>query len=133
MATAMVQPRPPRAAPPQGRPRPPPPPGRPRPLAGRPPPPPIGRPKPPPQPPGSRPSAPRPPSVAGSKRPPPPVPQVQILKKRTASLSIMAPVVLRDVTAYQKKHQVGQGTYGYVLRTLRSCERFCWLYLVLTD
>ncbi len=27
-------------------------------------------------------------------------------------VSIRKPVVLRDVTAFQKKHQVGQGTYG---------------------
>ena len=26
----------------------------------------------------------------------------------------MAPVVLRDVTVFEKKHQVGQGTYGSV-------------------
>lgn len=29
-------------------------------------------------------------------------------------ISIRKPVVLRDVTAFQKKHQVGQGTYGSV-------------------
>ena len=27
-------------------------------------------------------------------------------------ISIRKPVVLRDVTAFQKKHQVGEGTYG---------------------
>jgi cyclin-dependent kinase 12/13 len=29
-------------------------------------------------------------------------------------LSIRAPVVLRDVDVFEKKHQVGQGTYGSV-------------------
>jgi cyclin-dependent kinase 12/13 len=29
-------------------------------------------------------------------------------------VSLTAPKVLRDVTVYQKKHQVGQGTYGSV-------------------
>jgi len=29
-------------------------------------------------------------------------------------VSIIRPVVLRDVTVFQKKHQVGQGTYGSV-------------------
>jgi hypothetical protein len=29
-------------------------------------------------------------------------------------VSLKAPIVMRDVTAFQKKHQVGEGTYGYV-------------------
>ena len=28
--------------------------------------------------------------------------------------SFKAPMVMRDVTAFQKRHQVGEGTYGYV-------------------
>jgi len=35
-------------------------------------------------------------------------------KRHCGSLSIMAPVVLRDVNAFERKHQVGQGTYGSV-------------------
>jgi len=34
--------------------------------------------------------------------------------RKKMSVSIMAPVVLRDVTAFEKKQQVGQGTYGSV-------------------
>jgi hypothetical protein len=29
-------------------------------------------------------------------------------------VSLKAPVVMRDATAFQKMHQVGEGTYGYV-------------------
>ena len=29
-------------------------------------------------------------------------------------VSLKAPTVMRDVTVFQKKHQVGEGTYGYV-------------------
>jgi hypothetical protein len=32
-------------------------------------------------------------------------------KKRRGSVSIMAPVVMRDVNVFDKKHQVGQGTF----------------------
>lgn len=43
-------------------------------------------------------------------KPPPPRPAGG-MKKR---MSIKKPVVLRDVTVFQKKYQVGQGTYGSV-------------------
>ena len=107
-------------------------------------PPPPGRPAPPPHPPsasvGSRPKppappkAPPPPNAKPLPPPPPPpkpasvvTPHEQNLKhtlevvdtvaaKRTRhnSVSIRAPVVLRDVNVFLKKHQVGQGTYGSV-------------------
>lgn len=35
-------------------------------------------------------------------------------RPRRGSLSIKAPVVMRDVNVFMKKHQVGQGTYGSV-------------------
>jgi hypothetical protein len=35
-------------------------------------------------------------------------------------MTIKKPVVLRDVHAYEKKYQVGQGTYGYVVCHLLS-------------
>lgn len=35
-------------------------------------------------------------------------------KKQRRRVSLKAPAVMRDVTAFQKKHQVGEGTYGYV-------------------
>jgi serine/threonine protein kinase len=35
-------------------------------------------------------------------------------RARRATVSIMAPVVLRDVNVFIKKNQVGQGTYGSV-------------------
>ena len=31
-------------------------------------------------------------------------------------VSLKAPVVMRDVTVFQKRHQVGEGTYGYVVK-----------------
>jgi cyclin-dependent kinase 12/13 len=34
--------------------------------------------------------------------------------KQNRRVSLKAPVVMRDVTAFQKKHQVGEGTYGSV-------------------
>ncbi len=40
-----------------------------------------------------------------------PPPNRQQLQRRP---SFKAPVVMRDVTAFQKRHQVGEGTYGYV-------------------
>ena len=103
-----------------------------RPPPGRPiPPPPVtNRPKPPP-PPKAPPPLPLPP-----KRVPPPPPKsaptdsTDLLvngkrsldeallpsakRMRSASFSIRAPVVLRDVNVFLKKHQVGQGTYGSV-------------------
>jgi hypothetical protein len=96
------------------------------------PPPPSGRPKPPPPPPKSAP--PPPPLPPKSNGPPPPAPpnvpptplskrpadsvDAPIAKRARAGsvgqLSIRAPVVLRDVNVFTKKHQVGQGTYGSV-------------------
>ena len=35
-------------------------------------------------------------------------------RARSESVSIRAPVVLRDVNVFTKEHQVGQGTYGSV-------------------
>ena len=85
------------------------------------------------------PPPPRPPPP--TKRPPPPPPPVvkgnfgsstTASRKRPAESSIVslsprkhtthqrrrvslkAPTVMRDVTVFQKKHQVGEGTYGYV-------------------
>jgi len=40
-----------------------------------------------------------------------PPPTRQQLQRRP---SFKAPMVMRDVTAFQKRHQVGEGTYGYV-------------------
>eukprot|EP00978_Attheya_sp_CCMP212_P014367 scaffold36524_cov35-Attheya_sp.AAC.3 len=110
-AIAMVRPPPPAGPPPPGPPRP-------RPPAGRPPPP-----KGPPPKPQDRISnnnnnmrkPPPPPPPAGLKRAPMARPQVPPQKRQRAeSVSIMAPVVLRDVTVFEKKQQVGQGTYGSV-------------------
>jgi len=97
-----------------------------RPPAGRPPPPPPGRksPRPPPPPP-------RPPSGKLAKPPPPPPkhrnnaiksppkrpaapPKPAAPAAKRSKVSIMAPVVLRDVNVFEKKYQVGQGTYGSV-------------------
>jgi cyclin-dependent kinase 12/13 len=58
---------------------------------------------------------PPPPPPSGLKRAPMARPQVPPQKRQRAeSVSIMAPVVLRDVTVFEKKQQVGQGTYGSV-------------------
>jgi hypothetical protein len=35
-------------------------------------------------------------------------------QRRTSHLHIKAPVILRDVTVFQRRQQVGEGTYGYV-------------------
>lgn len=107
--------------PPPGRPPPPPPPGaRPRPPNGR------KAPPPPPPPPPKKAAAPAKPP------PPPPKPLANPMLKRSAQsasgnndgqpskrakvgpVSIMAPVVLRDVNVFERKYQVGQGTYGSV-------------------
>jgi len=54
----------------------------------------------------------------GTKRPVPHPPQNVPRKHPTGSsrrrVSLRAPSVMRDVTAFQKKHQVGEGTYGSV-------------------
>mmetsp|Transcript_40055 Transcript_40055/g.120714 ORF Transcript_40055/g.120714 Transcript_40055/m.120714 type:complete len:455 (-) Transcript_40055:466-1830(-) len=123
MSTAAAMVRPP---PPSGRPRPPPPKGRPppppraggkpKPPPRKPPPPPTARSRPPPPPPGRRP--PPPPPASARKRPAPPsevAPSQQGTKRvRKGSVSIAAPVKLRDVTVFRKERQVGQGTYGSV-------------------
>ncbi|KAL7541775.1 hypothetical protein ACHAWF_007028 [Thalassiosira exigua] len=117
--------------------RPPPPPPKPSaPQRKPPPPPPRGggqRPPPPPGPPRSkpRPPPPAPPRkadggtkaevggkfvmAAGTKRPAEPAkgapPRGRQQRRR---VSLKAPVVMRGVTAFQKKYQVGEGTYGSV-------------------
>mmetsp|Transcript_27119 Transcript_27119/g.38149 ORF Transcript_27119/g.38149 Transcript_27119/m.38149 type:complete len:138 (+) Transcript_27119:473-886(+) len=125
MASAMVRPPPPSGIPPQSRRKPPPPGSRP------PPPPPGAKPRPPPPAPAgksARPPPPPPPShsanaVIGKKRPSDtPLPRPHPLKTRKPSVSINAPVVLRDVTAFIKERQVGQGTYGYVVCDLLVTE-----------
>jgi hypothetical protein len=35
-------------------------------------------------------------------------------QRRLSHLHIKAPVILRDVTVFQRRQQVGEGTYGYV-------------------
>lgn len=102
-----------------------------RPPSGRPPPPPpSNRPKPPPPAPKA---PPKPPPKHSSSAPPPPPPKPAppsngkrpsaesatsaSYPKRACNsshVSIRAPVVLRDVNVFLKKHQVGQGTYGSV-------------------
>ena len=84
----------------------------------RPPPPPNNRPPPPP-PPNKR-KQPPPPKTPPKKPPPHPPPRTTTLvpsppkRPRRSSVSIDAPVVLRDVNVFTKKQQVGQGTYGSV-------------------
>mmetsp|Transcript_19693 Transcript_19693/g.28545 ORF Transcript_19693/g.28545 Transcript_19693/m.28545 type:complete len:450 (-) Transcript_19693:603-1952(-) len=94
--TAMAQPAPPRGPPPSRRPI-----GRPAPPQG---PPPRGRPAPPPLPPNQ---------LSGTKRPAGVLPS-DGKKMRRPPITIRAPVSMRDVTAFEKKHQVGEGTFGSV-------------------
>lgn len=90
----------------------------------------------PPPPPGRPPSrvvsrGNRPPPPKGAKPPPPPPPprvdakrsadqlgstksQKYDNKRQKGELTLIRPAVLRDVTVFQKKHQLGQGTYGSV-------------------
>lgn len=90
----------------------------------------------PPPPPGRPPSrvvsrGNRPPPPKGAKPPPPPPPprvdlkrssdqlgstksQKYDNKRQKGELTLIRPAVLRDVTVFQKKHQLGQGTYGWV-------------------
>lgn len=79
-----------------------------------PPPPPPPKKKPPPPPPPK--AKPKPPQPQSAKRSAPPAPATQppAKKSRKTTVSIQAPVVLRDVNVFLKKHQVGQGTYGSV-------------------
>ena len=116
MASASTMVRPPASD--GGRPVPPPPPpaNRPRP----PPPPPRGAPPPKPPPPRGPPKKPQPPTTgkppapAAAKRPAPPSASQSLSKRARGPVSFNAPVVLRDVNVFAKKHQVGQGTYGSV-------------------
>jgi len=114
-ATAMVQPAPPVGPPPQACSRP----------INRPPPPPGVKPPPPPVPPPKQENG----NNAGEKRnamPQEPTarkfPRLDYNRTVVGSHDVITtrklhkPVVLRDVTVFQKKQQVGQGTYGYVLR-----------------
>jgi len=97
---------------------------RPAPPVGPRPPPPKGPPgaRPPPPPHRPPPAAPRPPAPkltppAAPTAPPPKRPAEGCfadLCRPTQRPRIRAPVELRDVTCFQKKHQVGQGTYGSV-------------------
>lgn len=113
-ASTMVRPPPPdgRPAPPSGRPRPPPPPPNAppskhlplKPARKAPPPPPPRKSAPPPPPPLKRPAA---AATATAVEP-------AAKRARRGSVSIIAPTVLRDLTAFDEKHQVGQGTYGSV-------------------
>jgi hypothetical protein len=34
------------------------------------------------------------------------------MRRKLGKISIQKPVVLRDVNAYDRKHKVGEGTYG---------------------
>ena len=86
-----------------------------------PPPRPASAPKPPAPPlsaPPKKPTTPPPPPPRELKRPPPPPPLAlnSALPKRArhASVSIEAPIELRDVNVYLRKQKVGQGTYGSV-------------------
>jgi len=119
-AASMVPPQP-RPGPPPGRkPPPPPPPPKKSSVVHRrppPPPPPKGR---------SPPNRSRSPSSAAigqnndnaivrQKRVAAPLLSPLKKSRRIQPVTIQAPVVLRDVNVFQKKHQVGQGTYGYVI------------------
>eukprot|EP00934_Nitzschia_sp_Nitz4_P000261 Nitzschia sp. Nitz4//scaffold5_size260463//176785//178425//NITZ4_001001-RA/size260463-augustus-gene-0.16-mRNA-1//1//CDS//3329555397//261//frame0 len=110
--------------------RPPPPPGPPSgsnvPKARPPPPPPSANRKsaPPPPPPPKRqapppppkpPVPPPPPSSDKRKAPPPPANAPPLKRPRAEStVTIRAPVVMRDVDVFEKKNKVGEGTYGSV-------------------
>lgn len=132
----MVQRPPPPPGPPKSRPLP-------RRKPPPPPPPPGGfKRKPPPPPPSSKSNVRSPPKLNGRSPPPPPPPRVSVgyknennkrpisslpprtapndvtfrpsTKQRRETRSIRAPVVMRDVDAFEKKFQVGEGTYGSV-------------------
>ena len=117
-ATTMVRP------PPPGRPAPPPPPNsangsRPKPPAPPSAPPPHANTKRAPPPPPPPPPKSAPPSTVtflpqNGKRPTDVTEQPPQKRSRCSSMSIRAPVVLRDVNVFLKKHQVGEGTYGSV-------------------
>lgn len=118
-ATTMVRP------PPPGRPAPPPPPNSANGIRPKPPAPPMAPPSqsnikrappppPPPPPPKSAPPATVTFSQPNGKRPTETTEQPPQKRARCSSMSIRAPVVLRDVNVFLKKHQVGEGTYGSV-------------------
>ncbi len=116
-ATTMVRP------PPPGRPAPPPPPSSANGSRPKPPAPPIApppqsntkrAPPPPPPPPKSAPPSTVTFSYQNGKRPTEATEQSPQKRSRCSSMSIRAPVVLRDVNVFLKKHQVGEGTYGSV-------------------
>lgn len=120
--TTMVRPPPPSkpSAPPRKPAPPPPPPARKRHGGPRPPPPPgppKNKPRPPPPPPpparsGGSLGGGGPLAAAGNKRHMDPANAAR--KQQCRRVSLKAPAVMRDVTAYQKKQQVGEGTYGSV-------------------
>ena len=93
-----------------------------------PPPPPSSRKNPPPPPP--RTLAPPPPEAPRPTLPPPPkrlLTHTDASKKMPrleSKVSIRAPVVMRDVDVFEKKHKVGEGTYGsvFVARDRKSNE-----------
>lgn len=87
------------------------PPKRPPPPKG----PPPKRPPPPPLPPGKKPAA--PPATSEAKKRPVEVKPAESSpnkQRRGSHLHIKAPVTLRDVNVFQRRQQVGEGTYGSV-------------------
>ena len=99
----------------------------------RPPPPkgpPPKRPPPPPLPPPKKPAAPAVASAAVAKKRPvevqPTDGPANHKQRRSSHLHIKAPVILRDVTVFQRRQQVGEGTYGYVSFFVREIqEMYC--------
>ena len=132
-ASAMSQPPPPPAAP------------RPSKKVNATPPPPRRVPPPPPRP--------RPPSAAKRPAPPPPIHNRHSKKVRGSGagtgsgangengrtrprppiafgkIAIRKPTVLRDVNVFDRKHKVGQGTYGYV-QVVLIASGVVWFYVV---
>lgn len=51
-------------------------------------------------------------------------------QRRTSHLHIKAPVILRDVTVFQRRQQVGEGTYGYVSLFVETLLLFCCVVLL---
>lgn len=110
----------------------------------RPPPPkgpPARRPPPPPLPPAKKLSASN--EVVAKKRPNESTMEKTSMNKQprrgSNHLHIKAPVILRDVTVFQRRQQVGEGTYGYVSffneercdSVLLACALFCIVLLLL--
>lgn len=97
----------------------------------RPPPPkgpPARRPPPPPLPPAKKPSGKH--EVVAKKRPNESTMEKTSMNKQprrgSKQLHIKAPVILRDVTVFQRRQQVGEGTYGYVSFLMKRCDSVCW-------